>query len=113
LARSRIERDDAYKIAEKIGAEVQRAGKHARATLRMAGRLVLTFGIRHGPNSGHGHLCGANGDLKMNEANVVALARCTMTKEQYFDLLREKGVLPSPAPPSGPKDQKPSRSRRA
>jgi hypothetical protein len=78
----------------------------------MDGRIILTFGIRHGPKSGHGHLCGATGDLKMNEANVVALARFTMTKDQYFDFLKEKGVLPPPLPPDGPKDQRPSRSRK-
>jgi hypothetical protein len=48
----------------------------------------------------------------MNEANVVALARFTMTKDQYFDFLKEKGVLPPPLPPDGPKDQRPSRSRK-
>ena len=113
MTKSRIERDDAYTIATKIGAEVQKAGKHARATLRMDGRIILTFGIRHGPKSGHGHLCGATGDLKMSETNVVALARCTMTKDQYFEFLKGKGVLPLPLPPSEPKGQKPPGPRKA
>jgi hypothetical protein len=64
------------------------------ATLRVDGNIVLTFGIRHGAKSGHGHLCGSNRDLRMNEGRVVALARCTMSKDEYFDVLREKGVLP-------------------
>jgi hypothetical protein len=60
LSKSSIERSDAISIAAKIGAEVEKSGKHARATLRVKGLLVLTFGIRHGPKSGHGHLCGSN-----------------------------------------------------
>jgi hypothetical protein len=31
----------------------------------------------------------------MNESRVVALARCTMSKEQYFDVLRQDGLLPA------------------
>jgi len=93
LAKSRIERDDAYTIAKKIGADVEKAGKHARAILRVKGQLILTFGIRHGPKSGHGHLCGSNGDLKMNEARVIALARCHMTKDEYFQHLKNVGIF--------------------
>lgn len=94
MAKNRIERDDAYNIASKIGATVEKTGKHARATLRINGKIILTFGIRHGPRSGHGHLCGANGDLKLSESNVVALARCTLSTEDYFAILRTRGIIP-------------------
>jgi hypothetical protein len=91
---SRIDRGDAYTIATKIGATVQKDGKHARADLRVKNQLILTFGIRHGAKSGHGHLCGTNGDLKLSESNVLALARCTMSKDQYFEVLKQRGILP-------------------
>lgn len=94
MSKSQIDRNDALNIASKIGASVDKDGAHQLATLRVDGNIILTFGIRHGSKSGHGHLCGSNRDLRMNEGRVVALARCTMSKEQYFDVLREKGVLP-------------------
>jgi hypothetical protein len=93
LSKNRIERSDALKIASKIGAAVDAAGKHARADLRVGGKLILTFGIRHGAKSGHGHLCGTNGDLKINEDRVAALARCTMSKDEYFKVLQDRGLL--------------------
>jgi hypothetical protein len=94
LAKSIIERSDAISIAAKIGADVNKSGAHQTATLRVNGILVLTFGIRHGAKSGHGHLCGSNGDLKLNEKRVAALARCTMSKDEYFEVLRDRGLLP-------------------
>jgi len=64
-----------------------------RADLRIGGKLILTFGIRHGKNSGHGHLCGSNGDLKLSETRAVALARCTMSKDEYLQHLKDRGIL--------------------
>lgn len=93
MPKSRILQSDAYNIAKKIGASVKKDGAHARATLEVEGTLILTYGIRHGKKAGHGHLCGQNGELKLNEARVLALARCTMKKQEYFEVLRQRGLL--------------------
>jgi hypothetical protein len=93
LAKSKIDKKAALKIATKIGAEVQPHGKHQKALLYHNGKLVLRFGIRHGRDSGHGHLVGENHDLKLSERDVFALAECTLSKIQYFKILVQKGVI--------------------
>jgi hypothetical protein len=98
LAKSKIERDDALKIARKIGASVEKDGKHQLATLRYEGKIILVFGIRHGKKSGHGHLVGENHALKINGNKAVALAKCTLSCESYFDILRERGIIPEDEP---------------
>jgi hypothetical protein len=92
--RTQIEQADALDIAKKIGCEVKPDGAHKRALLYLDGQLILQFGIRHGKKSKHGHLCGSNGDLKLNEIKVKALARCTLSKDEYFEILRSKGIIP-------------------
>ncbi len=95
LAGSKLNQTDALNIAAKIGAKVEKDGAHQRAMLFHQDKLVLVFGIRHGKKGGHGHLEGENRDLKLNSARAVALARCTLSKEDYFEVLRERGVLPA------------------
>ena len=93
MARSNLQRRDALEIARKLGATVDSNGKHKRASFRHNGRLILTFGIRHGSKSGHGHLVGATGDLKLNARGVKELAECNMEKDDYIEHLMGIGVI--------------------
>ncbi len=93
MPRSKLEKRDAEDIARKIGATVKRQGKHQRATLEYNGQIVLTFGIRHGSNTGQGHLVGENHALKLNATKAKALASCAMTKNEYIEHLREKSII--------------------
>ena len=93
MARSNLQRRDALNIASKLGAEVERGGNHQRAVFRHNGRLVLTFGIRHGPTSGHGHLVGETGDLRLNGRKAKQLAECTMSKDEYVEHLTGMGLI--------------------
>lgn len=94
MVKSKLEKNDALDIATKLGAVVQKNGKHQRAIVRYEGKIIFTFGIRHGTRTGQGHLVGRNRDLRLSETQALALARCTITKEAYFDILRERGLLP-------------------
>ena len=93
MARSNLQRRDALEIASKLGAAVTSNGKHKRASFRHNGQLILTFGIRHGSKSGHGHLVGKTGDLKLNARRVEELARCPMSKEEYIEHLIGIGLI--------------------
>ena len=93
MARSKIERRDALDIARKIGADLEPDGKHQKATLWHGGKLILRFGIRHGTRTGQGHLVGENHDLRLNATKVLDLARCIMTKDEYIEHLRVKGLV--------------------
>jgi hypothetical protein len=75
-----------------LGATVT-GGKHSTASVFHQGKLILTFGIRHGGKSGHGHLVGKLGDLKMSESKVYDLATCTMSKDEYLAELKTLGLL--------------------
>jgi hypothetical protein len=95
LAKSRLLKDDAINIAKKIGASVQKDGKHQKAIFYHKNLLIFQFGIRHGTNAGHGHLVGENKNLHLNETQAIALARCTLSKEAYIQILIEKGAIPA------------------
>lgn len=88
-----LKKRDAVAIAKKLGAEINPSGIHQNAVFRHDGQIVLTFGIRHGNNSNHGHLIGENHDLKLNATRANALAKCTMSKVEYIEVLREKGII--------------------
>jgi hypothetical protein len=55
--------------------------------------VVLTFGIRHGAKTSQGHLVGENHDLKLNLRRAKALAQCTLSKDEYLKILRDKGLI--------------------
>ena len=93
MARSNLQRRDALNIASKLGAEVKSGGNHQLASFRHNGVLVLTFGIRNGSRSSHGHLVGERGDLKLNGRKAKELAVCTMSKEQYGEHLIDIGLI--------------------
>jgi hypothetical protein len=95
LPRSPIQKREAVFIANKLGATVERDGKHQLATFEVDGIVILTFGIRHGKTGGHGHLCGSSGNLRLSEHKVVKLANCTMSKAEYIQHLKDIGEIPS------------------
>ena len=88
---SRIDHDCATKIAEKLDAEIERAGAHVTATVRVDGVIVVTFGIRHSKKAKNGHL---PKELHIGEGDAFRLGTCTMSREQYYERLRRKGLLP-------------------
>jgi hypothetical protein len=89
---SPLQRREAEKIAAKLGAVREGGGAHILAKIYYDdGTLVANFGIRHGGQSGHGHLPKA---LGVNQQFAVALASCTKSKADYFAELRRKGQLP-------------------
>src|SRR5258708_37821008 len=89
LSRSRIQKDEALAIAQKLGAALDPDGAHQIATFEFDGKAILTFGIRHGKKGGHGHLVGRYGNLRMSETKVMALANCTMSKDEYVQYLMD------------------------
>jgi hypothetical protein len=93
LGRSPLQRRDVQKIAAKLGAEIKKDGPHQRAFFRYNGKLILDFGIRNGTKSGHGFLCGAQGALRMNEKRVVAMAACSVSKEDFVEHLKSIGLI--------------------
>jgi hypothetical protein len=95
LSRSRIQKREALAIVSKLGAKLEPDGKHQLATFEVDGVIILTFGIRHGRDGGHGHLVGRYGNLFLNETKVLQLATCTMSRTDYIAYLKDIGEIPS------------------
>ncbi|MGD0092239.1 MAG: hypothetical protein ABSE73_20175 [Planctomycetota bacterium] len=83
---------DAAIIAKKLGAEVRRSGgPHELAIIHHEGRPIATFGIRRGSGElGHGHIPAR---LHIGPHDTKSLAQCSITREQWIQMLREKGVI--------------------
>jgi hypothetical protein len=93
LSKSPIQRREALTIAKKLGASNETDGADQIAFVEYKGVTIITFGIRHGAKSGHGHLVGRYGDLRLNETKVLKLANCTMSKDEYFQELMRIGEI--------------------
>jgi hypothetical protein len=85
-----LKKREAEAIARKLGATVEKSGAHQRAYFEHAGKLVLSFGIRHGRDSGHGHI---PKDMSLSQYDTVRMANCTMSKADYLIVLRDKGMI--------------------
>jgi hypothetical protein len=56
------------------------------------GELIVQFGIRRGSSKdiGHGHL---PEDLSLTPHQVLELARCPLSYDEWVSLMREKGLI--------------------
>jgi hypothetical protein len=93
LKRINLLKQDALNIATKIGAIIDKDGAHQNAAFYYNGILIFEFGIRQGSKSSHGHLVGENQVLRLNQTQAIALARCTLSKQAYIQILIAKGVI--------------------
>jgi hypothetical protein len=88
-----INKDHANAIAKKLGANiVTRKKAHDLARIYHNGVLIATFGIRRGSdrNLGHGHI---PKELHLSPRQTILLAQCTMTVEQWLEILRDGGWI--------------------
>lgn len=87
----------AIEIAKKLGCAMRQGKAHTYADLYEQGKLVASFGIRRASREkGHGHIPKA---LHLTQADSWKLHDCTMTKEEYIQVLREKDLLPPESSP--------------
>jgi hypothetical protein len=89
---SRLLRKEAVAIAKKIGS-IETGAKHDRAVVRLGGRVIAHFGIRRGNAVPHGFI---PHQIYVSERQALELANCTMSKDQYVELMRHKGHLDEP-----------------
>ena len=88
-----VTREHADKIVKKLGASVDTGhAAHDIATVYYAGVAVVSFGIRRSSNksTGHGHLMP---DLGLNAFQVLRLANCPMTYEEWVQRMKERGWI--------------------
>jgi hypothetical protein len=89
---SKLSADHAEKIARKLGAELKE-GRHQRAYIRWQGTLVAHFGIRRSSREvGHDYI---PREIFVTMRQALDLARCPLSAEDYFNILRLHGRLPT------------------
>jgi hypothetical protein len=102
-----ITKELAVKIAGKLKAKKissRKGAAHDLYDVEYQGILVAQFHIRHGSDRDQGHdFIPDQIHLRPNQAK--RLGQCPLSLEQYYTILREKGLLPpEPEPPSTPAD---------
>ena len=87
-----ITKEHAEKIAKKLNARFEEGKAHAYAEIFYKGKLISRFGIRRGSkkDSGHDHV---QRDLSISGFQAKLLAACPLSREDWLQLIREKGLL--------------------
>lgn len=88
-----LNKADALKIAKKLGAEIsKKTNAHDIAEVFYEDRLIAKFGIRRGSRKdiGHGHI---PKELYMTPHDCAELARCTIEREEWLEMMRDQNLL--------------------
>jgi hypothetical protein len=84
----------AQRIAEKLEADFRQGKSHKIATICYCGHVVAEYGIRRSSREvGHNFI---PKDLHVSRRETEGLAQCWLSKDDYFELLRQQGKLPEP-----------------
>lgn len=89
-----ITREHADMLVVKLEAEVRTKNKaHDLAIIYYRGRRIANFGIRRSnkKDKGHGHIPTA---LFISPRQCRLLAICDLSVQEWWDILRDKGLLP-------------------
>ncbi len=78
-------------IARKLDCVMREGKRHTRAAVFENGVLVASFGLRRGSKeTGHDYL---PRELHLKQSECWALYECSLTREAYLQLMRERGQL--------------------
>lgn len=67
-------------------------GNHTRYEISYSGALVCSFGINRGSKSDVGHKW-VHEQKALNQREGLEFASCTLSLEDYAELLKERGVI--------------------
>jgi hypothetical protein len=90
LGKSQLLQREAKAIAKKLNAEVTDGGNHEIAAVFIEGVLIATYGIRRDRKATHPYIAK---QLFISETQAMKMATCTISKEQYVTLIRQKGKI--------------------
>lgn len=85
-----LDRRAAEAIAKKLKAEITEGRKHQLASVHRNGKLVAAYGIRRDKTASHAHIPSS---LSLPLRQVLGLARCPMSADDYFEHLAKLGLL--------------------
>jgi hypothetical protein len=83
--------EDAWAIQKKLKADVEHGRGHDLVKFRHNGVLVVQFGIRRASKEkGHGYI---PSEMKISQKECREFRQCTMSVEEYLEILRGKGFI--------------------
>ena len=90
-----LTRDDALKIASKLGAQKdikKRNRPHDLYIVRHNGRIIGQIGVRRGSNrdAGHDHI---SKNLRTPQQMCLGLAQCPVSREQWIAFLTSQNLI--------------------
>lgn len=92
---ARLTTDHAEKIAGKLGIRPERGRKHDHVYIRWEGRIIASYGIRRGSRQlAHDYVAE---QIFLTPREAINLARCPMSRDEYFEVLRTRGHIPRDA----------------
>ena len=87
-----ITREDAERIAEKLGGIIRSGRRHDLVAVRHEGKHVAQYGIRRGSRQlAHSYI---PRQLHITQRQAKDLSECPMSADEYFSVLQAKGFLP-------------------
>jgi hypothetical protein len=90
---SKLKANHAERIAIKLGAKSEEGRRHGHVYITYKGKDVATYGIRRSSHEvGHDYI---PRQIFITMRQAMDLARCPMSADQYFDILKMHGHLPS------------------
>jgi hypothetical protein len=113
-----ITRQHADKIARKLEATEETGSKksggareHISFVVSHEGVEIAWFGVRRGSNKDqpHGHI---PRDLNLSPNHCRRLADCTIDREEYIEIMRQKGLLPEEGEPLPEREEEEAPRRR-
>lgn len=87
----RIQKKDAEAIANKLEAKRSEGSGHEQVVIYYDGHAIARYGIRRNSKVGHAHI---PKQIFLSEFETIKLARCQISKSEYFEIARKKGKLP-------------------
>lgn len=90
---SRLTAVEARQIAEKLEAEIKRKEKHDWVVIRWQGAVIAQYGIRRSSKAvGHDYI---PRQIFVSAHQALELARCPLSRDQYFEIVKAQGKLPA------------------
>ena len=87
---------DGLNIAKKLGAQVTEGrSRHTRVTVVIDNVFVGEYGLsRSSRERGHNFIANQMGKISPRQARQLSL--CPLSKEEYVEIIRKKGLLDGP-----------------
>lgn len=83
---------EAEAIAKKLRATIEKGRKHDQVFIRYQEKIVARYGLRRGSKPmGHDYI---PQQIFLTTRQTLELARCPLSAQEYFDILRTSGKLP-------------------